>query len=73
MKRCLICLFLSFSFLGLSTNVRAEDEGEQKVRKALDEVFSELDKTKIPTGFLEEYAVDYISIENYDGNQIQHL
>lgn len=69
MKRCLICLFLSFSFLGLSTNVRAEDEGEQKVRKALDEVFSELDKTKIPTGFLEEYAVDYISIENYDGNQ----
>lgn len=51
MKRCLICLFLSFSFLGLSTNVRAEDEGEQKVRKALDEVFSELDKTKTRLGF----------------------
>lgn len=69
MKRCLICLFLSFSFLGLSTNVRAEDEGEQKVRKALDEVFSELDKTKIPTGFLEEYAVDYISMEKYNDSQ----
>lgn len=63
-------MFLSLSFLGLSTNVLAEDEGEQKVRKALDEVFSELDKTKIPTGFLEEYAVDYISMEKYsDDNQ----
>ena len=69
MKRGLIYCFLSVLFVGLSLRTAAEDNGEQKVRKALDEIFSELDKTRIPTGFLEEYAVDYIAMDKYDDNQ----
>ena len=40
------------------------------VRSALDEMFEDLDKSKVPTGFLLDYAVDLVEFERYNGMEL---
>ena len=40
------------------------------VRDALDSMFENLDKTKVPTGLLLDYAVDMVDLSYYDGTEL---
>lgn len=40
------------------------------IRGALDEMFEDLDKTKIPTRLLLDYAVDLVDLSYYDGTML---
>lgn len=40
------------------------------VRTSLDNMFKNLDKTKVPTGLLLDYAVDIVDFDKYDGREL---
>lgn len=40
------------------------------VRSALDDMFEDLDKSRVPTGYLLDYAVDIIDLSCYDGKEL---
>ena len=42
-------------------------EDNSVVRSALDNMFETLDKSRVPTGLLQDYAVDLVGLENYNG------
>lgn len=48
----------------MSTNVNGN------VRSQLDNMFEDLDKNRIPTGFLLDYAIDLLDIEPYNGLEL---
>lgn len=54
---CLICLTLS------AQNI----EDNEAVRTYVDNYFENIDKTRIPTGYLKEYAFELIDFSTYDG------
>ena len=58
-----ICLLLFFYYNILGQTV----SNNVIVREALDEMFELLDKSKVPTGYLLDYAVDIVDFDNYDG------
>lgn len=41
----------------------------QIVRNTLDEMFEDLDKTKVPTGYLLDYAMDLVEFERFNGSE----
>ena len=68
--RLLILLFLitRFSISFAQTNVNVSSLSE--IRAGLDNMFSTLDKTKVPTGYLLDYAIDLVDFGNYSGQLV---
>ena len=56
----------------LSGRVSAQTSIEENdiVRSALDEMFEDLDKSRVPTGYLLDYAVDLVELPDYDGTEL---
>ncbi len=50
-----------------SLSAQESIEENAAVRTALDEMFENLNKGRIITGFLQDYAVDLVDFHNYDG------
>ena len=40
------------------------------VRTALDEMFENLDKERVPTGYLLDYAMDIVDMDRYTGSEL---
>ena len=59
MKKCLIC-----TFIFLSSVVFAQTDA---LRDKLNLVFSNINKSQIPTGFLEEYGVHLVPLDVWNG------
>lgn len=66
------CIIISIILLCLWTDVYYAQTitHNEIVRSALDEMFEDLDKSKIPTGFLLDYAVDLVEFERYNGMEL---
>lgn len=62
---CLItlCLFLIKSQAQTITS-------NEVVRSSLDEMFEDLDKSKVPTGYLLDYAMDLVEFDRYNGMEL---
>lgn len=65
MKRIFILVLASC----LSTYITAQNTSNDytAVRENLDNMFENLDKTKVPTGILLDYAVDRVDFSNHEG------
>ena len=51
------------------TSAQTSIEENDIVRSALDEMFEDLDKSRVPTGYLLDYAVDLVELSDYDGTE----
>ena len=56
--------------IGILVSAQTSIEENTIVRSSLDEMFENLDKTKIPTGLLIDYAVDLVELSKYDGTEL---
>ena len=45
-------------------------EENPNVRECLDEIFSNIDMAKVPTGFLRDYAFTLVDFDQYDGSKL---
>ena len=52
------------------TSAQTSIEENDIVRSALDEMFEDLDKSRVPTGYLLDYAVDLVELSDYDGAEL---
>lgn len=64
MRRLLV---ISLAFLSFTSAYCQTDSLLQEVRDSLNYMFLHLDKTRVPTGLLYDYAVNYIEFESFDG------
>lgn len=64
MKRYLVLIITVF----LATPLRAQDMSN--VKTALDNMFSGLDKSKVPTGYLWDVSVNLIDGEDFNGAEL---
>lgn len=55
------------SILPLAQGYGQTLEENPEIRTMLDKMFEHLDKTKVPTGLLLDYAFDLVDFENFDG------
>ena len=55
-------------FLPLAVSAQQEFEDTSAVRISLNQMFSNLDKSRIPTGYLLDYSVNLVDLDRYDGN-----
>ena len=69
MKKLLILLLACIAFISFSFSLKA-DNHEQNIKTDIDEVFSELNKDNVPTGLLSDYAIDYVDMKGFDGQQL---
>lgn len=53
--------------IGIIASAQKSIEENTIVRESLDEMFENLDKTKIPAGLFLDYAVDLVDLSKYDG------
>ena len=62
-------ILLTFTALNLSIVASAQTSVEENaiVRSVMDRMFEDLDRTKISTGLLLDYAVDLLDLPNYNG------
>lgn len=63
---CSICLIIISSTLTYAQY----DEDNAVVRNYLNSVFQNIDKSKVPTGYLKDYAFEYIDMSYYDGTEL---
>lgn len=63
-----LAIFLLNFILSQSTIAQNSSEVFSSVRNHLDSMFEDLDKTKISTGFLEDYAIDLVDLHQYNGS-----
>ena len=61
-----LLIFIAICHCGIASGQTSIEENEI-VRASLDEMFDNLDKTKIPTGLLLDYAVDLVDFSKFDG------
>jgi hypothetical protein len=59
-KITIIPLFLLF--ISIPSNAQIDS-----LRLALDNVFMHVDKSQVPTGFLEEYGAQFVNLKTYNG------
>ena len=58
-------------FIIIETSVFAQRlEDNPVVRDYLDEMFEDIDKSRIPTGYLREFAFDLVDFDTYDGVEL---
>ena len=62
----LLLIFIALCHCAIASAQTSIEENEI-VRSSLDEMFEDLDKTKIPTGLLLDYAVDLVDFSKFDG------
>ena len=60
MKKILIVLALCFSF-------KAYAQTGDPLRDKLDSVFYNIDKSQIPSGYLQEYGAEFTPLHRYNG------
>lgn len=72
MKTILKYFLPCVSAMCISLNMVAQTSLEENsiVRSALDGMFEELDKSRVPTGYLLDYAVDLVELSDYDGTEL---
>ena len=68
MKKILLYSLLILS--AISAAAQSNNSSLSAIRSYLDEMFSTLDKTKVPTGFLSDYAVNLVDFNNYSGQLV---
>lgn len=63
---------IASSILGLAIccNVSAQSSNSGDVRSQVDYMFEDLDKTKVLTGFLLDYAIDLLDLSLYNGLEL---
>lgn len=66
MKRLVSLLFL----LAIGSPLQSQSYSLSGIKSQLDLLFSDLDKTKIPTGFLWDTAVNLVEKEDYNGTAL---
>ena len=54
----------------LAIYAQSQDELYQQVREDLDDMFKDLDKSRVPTAFLLDYAVDLVDLIPYSGDEL---
>ncbi len=62
-----LIFFLVLYFAGMTVLSAQNIEDNVAVRDALDKMLEHLDKTKVPTGLLRDYAFDLVDFDRYDG------
>ncbi len=65
MKRS--ALFYVLVFLMLISPIGSFSQNSYRIRERLDYMFQPLEKDRVPTGFLLDYAIDLVDITQYDG------
>ena len=66
MKRYIFIAILGIFSVNVALFAQSIEENPI-VRDALDEMFEHLDKSKVPTGLLRDYAFELVDFSNYDG------
>lgn len=62
---CSLFLFLVFNY-----NASSQTASLSSIKEELDAMFLGLDKTKIPTGYLWDTAVNLVDLDNYNGSAL---
>lgn len=70
MKLNITKIALSILTILICCNISAQTSTNVNVRSQLDNMFEDLDKSRIPTGFLLDYAIDLLDIEPYNGLEL---
>lgn len=70
MKLKITKIALSILTILICCNISAQTSTNVNVRSQLDNMFEDLDKSRIPTGFLLDYAIDLLDIEPYNGLEL---
>lgn len=65
-----LILFFVLCFSGTAVISAQNIEENAAVREALDKMLEHLDKTKVPTGLLLDYAFDLVDFDRYDGSAL---
>ncbi len=68
MKRLILFFVLCFSGTAVISAQNIEENAA--VREVLDKMLEHLDKTKVPTGLLLDYAFDLVDFDRYDGSAL---
>ena len=66
-KAAVFCLVLLARPLSVSAQKSMDDEA---VRTDLDAMFSGLDMSRVPTGYLRDYAFEHVDFDYYDGTAL---
>lgn len=64
----MLCSFLLF--IGIQHSQGQNVEENPEIRSFLDNMFQNLDKTKVPHGLLKDYAFDLVELDKYAGDEI---
>lgn len=68
MKKLMV--FIVLLLAGTKILCAQDVENNTIVRETLDKMFEHLDKTKVPTGLLLDYAFDLVDFDRYDGSSL---
>lgn len=68
MKKLMV--FIGLLLAGTKILCAQDVEDNAIVRETLDKMFEHLDKTKVPTGLLLDYAFDLLDFDRYDGSSL---
>lgn len=60
-------LFQLLALLMLMVSVDSFSQNVSSVRQRLNYIFQPLEKNRVPTGFLLDYAIDLVDFTQYDG------
>lgn len=63
-KYIIIFVLILYPFLVQGQNL----EDNVVVRSYLDQVFENVDKTKVPTGYLRDYSFELVDFDRFDGS-----
>lgn len=71
-NKSIICIASSILFFIMSASTYGQTSitENEVVRASLDKMFMNLDKSKVPTGLLLDYAIDIVDFEKYDGREL---
>lgn len=62
--------FFMASIFSVSYAQTVEFEEDENIRSVIEHIFEHLDKERVPTGFLSDYATDIVDLSQYDGVQL---
>ena len=69
-KAVIYLCFLSLLFYSPLSAGEGKKISSDELRSTLDQMFSNLDRSLVPTGLLIDYAVEYEDLSRYDGNRV---
>jgi hypothetical protein len=71
MKKNLVCLLSAFLMCLSSVGLYAQTEIDSSFQIAVNHVFVNLDKSKVPYGILRDYAMEFTNLENFGEAAVQ--